>query len=76
MPAPTGGSVCNVCCRWQRTLFTLVVVTVLALPINIIAGFFGMNVGGVCWWGAGRFASGVNNSPRLTVLLFFHPCLR
>jgi len=23
------------------------VVTVLALPINIIAGFFGMNVGGV-----------------------------
>ncbi|MDT3232177.1 CorA family divalent cation transporter, partial [Pseudomonas sp. rhizo25] len=25
----------------------LTVVTVLALPINIIAGFFGMNVGGV-----------------------------
>ncbi|WP_236234985.1 transporter [Pseudomonas tohonis] len=31
----------------SRTLFTLTLVTVLALPINIIAGFFGMNVGGV-----------------------------
>jgi len=31
----------------NRTLFTLTVVTVLALPINITAGFFGMNVGGV-----------------------------
>ncbi|BEV72660.1 MULTISPECIES: transporter [unclassified Paludibacterium] len=31
----------------NRTLFTLTVVTVLALPINIVAGFFGMNVGGV-----------------------------
>lgn len=31
----------------NRTLFTLTVVTVLALPMNIIAGFFGMNVGGV-----------------------------
>ncbi|MDH4560175.1 transporter [Pseudomonas sp. BN411] len=31
----------------NRTLFTLTMVTVLALPINIIAGFFGMNVGGV-----------------------------
>lgn len=31
----------------SRTLFTLTMVTVLALPINIIAGFFGMNVGGV-----------------------------
>jgi len=31
----------------NRTLFTLTVVTVLALPINIIAGFFGMNVGGI-----------------------------
>ena len=33
--------------RVSRTLLTLTVVTVLALPINIIAGFFGMNVGGV-----------------------------
>ena len=31
----------------NRTLFTLTLVTVLALPINIIAGFFGMNVGGI-----------------------------
>ncbi|HEX8596118.1 MAG TPA: transporter [Pseudomonas sp.] len=31
----------------SRTLFTLTVVTVLALPINIVAGFFGMNVGGI-----------------------------
>jgi zinc transporter len=31
----------------NRTLFTLTLVTVLALPINIIAGLFGMNVGGV-----------------------------
>ncbi|MBW8808481.1 MAG: hypothetical protein JF591_06530, partial [Lysobacter sp.] len=30
-----------------RTLFVLTVVTVLALPINLIAGLFGMNVGGV-----------------------------
>jgi zinc transporter len=31
----------------NRTLFTLTIVTVLALPINIVAGFFGMNVGGI-----------------------------
>jgi zinc transporter len=31
----------------SRTLFTLTMVTVLALPINIVAGFFGMNVGGI-----------------------------
>ena len=30
-----------------RSLFVLTVVTVLALPINIMAGLFGMNVGGV-----------------------------
>jgi zinc transporter len=30
-----------------RTLFTLTVVTVMALPINLVAGLFGMNVGGV-----------------------------
>jgi zinc transporter len=33
--------------RNGRTLFVLTVVTVLALPINIIAGLFGMNVGGL-----------------------------
>ncbi|MFC3532348.1 transporter [Vogesella facilis] len=31
----------------NKTLFTLTVVTVLALPINIVAGLFGMNVGGI-----------------------------
>lgn len=29
------------------TLFLLTVVTVLALPFNLIAGLFGMNVGGI-----------------------------
>jgi zinc transporter len=31
----------------NRTLYVLTVVTVLALPINIIAGLLGMNVGGI-----------------------------
>ena len=31
----------------NRTLDVLTVITVLALPINIVAGFFGMNVGGI-----------------------------
>lgn len=31
----------------NRTLFLLTTVTVLALPINLIAGLFGMNVGGL-----------------------------
>ena len=30
-----------------RTLFVLTVVTVLALPLTIVPGFFGMNVGGL-----------------------------
>lgn len=33
--------------RNSRSLYTLTIVTVLALPINIIAGLFGMNVGGI-----------------------------
>ena len=33
--------------RTGRTLFVLTVLTVLALPINILAGLFGMNVGGI-----------------------------
>ncbi len=33
----------------NRSLYVLTIVTVLALPINIIAGLFGMNVGGVPW---------------------------
>ncbi len=31
----------------KRTLYVLTVVTVLALPINLVAGLFGMNVGGI-----------------------------
>jgi zinc transporter len=31
----------------NRTLFVLTVVTVLALPINLVAALFGMNVGGI-----------------------------
>lgn len=31
----------------NRTLFTLTMVTVLALPINLVSGLFGMNVGGI-----------------------------
>src|SRR5262245_13301928 len=31
----------------NHTLFVLTVVTVLALPINLVAGLFGMNVGGM-----------------------------
>jgi hypothetical protein len=34
----------------NRTLFVLTSVTVLALPINIMAGPFGMNVGGHTLW--------------------------
>lgn len=33
----------------NRTLSILTLVTVLALPINLTAGLFGMNVGGVPW---------------------------
>ena len=46
--------------RTNQTLFILTVVTVLALPLTIIPGFFGMNVGGVPFsassggfWGVG-----------------------
>jgi zinc transporter len=38
----------------NRTLFILTVVTVLALPINLIAGLFGMNVGGIPFAEHGR----------------------
>ena len=31
----------------NRTLFVLTFVTVLALPINLVSGLFGMNVGGI-----------------------------
>jgi zinc transporter len=39
----------------NRTLFVLTVVTVLALPVNMVAGLFGMNVGGIPF---GEHASG------------------
>jgi zinc transporter len=35
----------------NHTLFVLTVVTVLALPVNLIAGLFGMNVGGIPFTG-------------------------
>ena len=31
----------------NRSLFVLSLFTVLALPVNMMAGFFGMNVGGI-----------------------------
>jgi zinc transporter len=31
----------------NHTLFVLTVVTVLAVPVNLVAGLFGMNVGGI-----------------------------
>jgi zinc transporter len=31
----------------SRTLFVLTLVTVMALPVNLVAGLFGMNVGGI-----------------------------
>jgi zinc transporter len=37
----------------NRSLFVLTVVSVLVLPINIISGLFGMNVGGIPLAGAG-----------------------
>jgi len=50
----------------NRTLFTLTVVTVLALPINIVAGLFGMNVGGIP----------LNDNPRgFWTLVLFVACL-
>jgi zinc transporter len=33
--------------RTSRAIFVLTAVTVLALPVNMIAGLFGMNVGGI-----------------------------
>lgn len=38
----------------NRSLFTLTMVTVLALPINLISGLLGMNVGGVPFGGEGH----------------------
>lgn len=35
----------------SRTLFVLTIVTVVALPINLVSGMFGMNVGGIPFYG-------------------------
>jgi zinc transporter len=59
----------------NRNLFVLTVVTVLALPINIIAGLFGMNVGGVPLaqqpWGFWIVALGVVGITALAGLIIF-----
>ena len=58
--------------RTARTLFVLTVVTVLALPINLVAGLFGMNVGGVPLASAGHgFATVVGVLVGLTALLAY-----
>lgn len=54
----------------NRTLFVLTSVTVLALPINMIAGLFGMNVGGVPLAESGHgFATVVSLVIGLTALI-------
>lgn len=56
--------------RTGRTLFLLTVVTVLALPINLVAGLFGMNVGGMpLAHGAHGFAAVVTALVLLTGIL-------
>lgn len=53
-----------------RTLFVLTVVTVLALPVNLVAGLFGMNVGGIPLAGhAHGFATVVTMLVLLTAVL-------
>ena len=54
----------------SRTLFVLTVVTVLALPVNLVAGLFGMNVGGIPLAANGHgFAAVVTVLVLLTVVL-------
>ncbi len=54
----------------SKTLFALTVVTVLALPVNMIAGLFGMNVGGIPFAeGKHGFATVVSLVVGLTALL-------
>ncbi len=56
----------------NRTLFVLTAVTVLALPVNLIAGLFGMNVGGIPLAANGRgFAVIVGILLTLTVTVGF-----
>ncbi len=56
----------------NRTLFVLTVVTVLALPVNLIAGLFGMNVGGIPFSGFRHgFMVVVGTTVALTAMLAF-----
>ena len=56
--------------RTGRTLFVLTVVTVLALPINLVASLFGMNVGGIPLGNSGYgFATIVVMLTALTLVL-------
>lgn len=55
-----------------RTLFILTVVTVLALPVNLVAGLFGMNVGGIPLASSAHgFATVVSVLVALTVVLAY-----
>lgn len=60
--------------RTNRTLFTLTLVTVLAVPFNVVGALFGMNVGGIpssddpwgFWW-----IVGLVGAVTLAAFLFF-----
>lgn len=59
----------------NRSLFALTATTVLALPINLVAGLFGMNVGGIPWaedpQGFILVASGILSASGLAAFWFF-----
>ncbi len=59
----------------NRSLFALTAMTVLALPINLVAGLFGMNVGGVPLaedpHGFALVASGILGATGLAAAYFF-----
>jgi zinc transporter len=59
----------------NRSLFVLTAMTVLALPINLVAGLFGMNVGGIPLsedpHGFFFIASGILSTTGLAALFFF-----
>lgn len=56
----------------NRILFVLTLVTVLALPVNLIAGLFGMNVGGIPFADAAHgFAVVITIVVSLTAILAF-----
>lgn len=59
----------------NRSLFALTAMTVLALPINLVAGLFGMNVGGIPLaedpHGFWLVASGILSATGMAALWFF-----